>query len=179
MVYRLGLGALRGAIAVLATGAVADQVTRWFTTDPNVLCALWALLLVALWWTTTRPFATAAFDVTPTPRWLLWPTLTIGAAMGAGGYYLSEAARTPTLYRVAGVLAVVVVVGGAAGWIATSRMPAIDSERYHNWWKRRDSAALAGCMAAAAAMASLTFRASTDDFYYVNMSTYKIGRAHV
>ena len=96
--------ALRGAIAVLATGAVADQVTRWFTTDPNVLCALWALLLVALWWTTTRPFATAAFDVTPTPRWLLWPTLTIGAAMGAGGYYLSEAARTPTLYRVAGVL---------------------------------------------------------------------------
>lgn len=172
MVYRLGHGALRSAVLLLATGAVADQLTRWFTTDPTVVAVVWGALLLGAWWFTARPYATAAFDSSALGRRTTTLTLVVGIVVALAGYRLSEAAQGRATFRLADLMAAVVVLGGAVGWYAAGRTTTTVTVRYHHWWKRRDSAVLAACMFFAATMAALTFRASTDDFYYVNFSTY-------
>ena len=171
MLYRYAHTTMRGALALLATGAIADQTTRWFSTSPTLLLVVWAALLIGLWVLTTRPSVEGSFAQTSLSRSASSIALTVGVVT-AGTAFVLNSSHNQAMNSLAVAVALLLIIGSIAALRTAHHAEQASIGRYHHWWKKRDSAVLGACMAFVAAASDMTYRAITDDHYYVNLSTY-------
>lgn len=169
-------GILVGLLIALFSGTVADQLTRNFTHDATVVLIVWVLLAVVTTFAyrkfrASSESASTIYDISIDHKKLIG---LIAFAVGTIGIILKSMPHDNALFLIAKVVAVLVAVGGAAGYYYASKLPAVTAleSASEPITESLNSKVLAGCAAVAALLASMTYRTSTDDFYYVNMSTY-------
>ena len=180
VVERVLRAALVSFLVALFAGTVADLVTRSFTKDANVIALVW-IFIAGL---TTFVYRTRLRSEDPTNhlfdldnsirQWV--GRIAIFASIAA--VLLSTLPHDDPVFLIAKVVAVLIAIGGGVGyWVA--RELTSTATPIANVANAVNSRVLAGCAFIAALLASMTYRTSTDDFYYVNMSTYIFDKGQV
>lgn len=179
-VERVFRAALVSFLVALFSGTLADLVTRNFTKDANVIALMWLVLAgVTTFVYRTRlkskDPANHLFELSNTMRqWV--GRIAIFAAIAA--VLLATLPHKDPVFLLAKVVAILIAIGGGIGyWVASDfTSKATPVAEVANAVK---SQLLAGCALVAGLLASMTYRTSTDDFYYVNMSTYIFNNGQV
>ena len=176
MIQKLSNRILWCVLGLLATGTIADQVTRAFTTSANVVLVVWlgiSLLAVLIARTFAHDRLKLPKEIAP-DRQTYFRAAIVAAASAFCAYVLNDARQSTVLFQSAEVVAVVIALGGMfVAWRSQSlsrdvnRLAELPSDK-----SSVSPTVLTLCMAVAAGMADITYRASTDDHYYVNLSTY-------
>lgn len=180
IVERLLRGTLVTFLIALFSGTIADQLTRNFTHDSDVVAVVWLVLaLVSGYFYRTKlrsePPSIQLFELAEKTRhWV--GRVAILASIAA--VILTRLPHDTTVFVIAKIVAVLIAIGGAVGFWLASEEPKAQPARTEIT-QRVNSRVLAGCAFISALLASMTYRTSTDDFYYVNLSTYIFDKGQI
>lgn len=165
-------------VLVLATGTLADQITRNFTKDPLVVFAAWvflAALAELVWFLKLRDGSGFAkpYIESLAPKAQKYLTI-VGIGLSGFAGFLVTMSRGNTANLVASLVCLLIIFGAVSYFLFQNRFIAtsFNSQATDRWISRNDNVVLLACMAVGAAFTSITYRPNTDDHYYVNMSTY-------
>ena len=179
-VERLLRGALVAFMIALFSGTIADQVTRNFTHSANVVAEVWVTFAVIsgyVYRTKLRGVSSGIEYFELAERTRHWVgRIAILAAIAA--VILTTLPHASTVFIVAKVVAILIAIGGAVGYWLASEEPKAQIGK-SDIMQRVNSRVLGGCAFVAALLASMTYRTSTDDFYYVNLSTYIFDKGQI
>ncbi len=176
MPRRILQGTLVGFLIALVSGTLADQITRNFTRNATIVGLVWIALVIACAFgyrkiRTSSESNFESFEISHQHKKYFG---LIALAAGAIAVILKSMPHGNHLFLVAKVVAVLVAAGGVAGFFYAQGLPAENNAApsLKSITETVNSTVLAGCAFVAALLASMTYRTSTDDFYYVNLSTY-------
>lgn len=179
-VDRVLRGALVAFIVVLFSGTLADLVTRNFTHSANVVAGVWlgiAAVVTYVYRTKLRIESPAVELIELSENARHWVgRIALLAAIAA--VVLTTLPHSSTVFAIAKIVAVLIAAGGAVGyWLAGDEgNTQTDNQDLR---QRVNSRVLGGCAFVGALVASMTYRTSTDDFYYVNFSTYIFDKGQI
>lgn len=175
MIFRWGNTLVRHVITALFAGTLADYLTRQFTVSATIIAAVWALFYFSA-------LVGYRFLASSQPQPLLLQSLNRqtqnfvvakGIALAALFAFILKSERSDFIYSLSNYTAFAIVLLGVAGYFAATRQlaPTVH-ESSQATWSGFNNLFLLGCVFIGTAFASVTYRASTDDMYYVNLSTY-------
>lgn len=175
MIFRWGNTLVRHVITIVFAGTLADYITRQFTLNATVIAAVWAFLYFT-------SLVSYRFLSPSHPESLLLQNLTrqtqnyvvaVGIALAALFVFILKSDRSNFIFSVSNFAAFGIVFIGIAGYFASTRKLAPSAHEVDQAsWSGFNNIFLLGCIFIGTAFASVTYRASTDDMYYVNLSTY-------
>ena len=175
MIFTFGQTLVRHVITLLFAGTLADYATRQFTLNPYAIAATWlAFYLVSLF--TYRSLSNSSFenfalqDLSARAKSLVTLKGIFFAALFA---YLLLAKRSQTVFTLSNITAFMILIIGISGYVVAGKSLApATHESTQAQWSGINNFFLFGCIIVGTFFASITYRASTDDMYYVNLSTY-------
>lgn len=175
MIYRAGSHLIRHVVLLLVAGTLADYCTRQFTLNPNVIAVTWFIFYLGAFatyrWLGSSQSSFEAFqELTARARnYVFLKGITLAAIFA----FILKSHRSTFIFTLSNVTAFFIVVIGIAGYYFASRSLApVAQETAQPQWRGFNDFFLLGCVFVGTLFASVTYRASTDDMYYVNLSTY-------
>lgn len=175
MTFRFGNVLVRHVITLLFAGTLADYITRQFTLSPVVIAATWAILyalsLVGYRLLAATPSSpTLLRELTARAKTFV---LISGVILAGVFAYILKADRSEFIFTLSNATSVLIVLLGLLAYLLAQRAisPAVH-EQQQAQWRGFNDLFLFGCVFVGTLFASVTYRASTDDMYYVNLSTY-------
>ena len=173
-------GALVTFLIALFSGTIADQLTRNFTHDYKIVATVWLLLATGssyFYRTKLRSGSNEVelSDLTESTRhWV--GRIAILAAIAA--IILTTLPHDSPVFLIAKIVSLLIALGGGIGyWLMREQTVIVAVQA--TAVARINSRVLASCAALGALLASMTYRTSTDDFYYVNLSTYIFDKGQI
>jgi hypothetical protein len=180
MIYKVGNSILWFIIILIATGTVADQITRNFSTNPTVLILTWFVILAFTITLVGKKIfslgANSPAKMEVIKANVLMIVTSVGLVMAGIAIYLATLQDDLNGNLLATAVCSTIIASVLLYFLFKTRMVSIqESEnkfQHEPWTSRLDNFLLGACIFVSVVFAAITYRPNTDDYYFVSLSTY-------